>query len=122
MANDWKKLVHGETNGYHGGLSLKTVQDICLLLDVDRDGGNNWIQLADRLFHTDCLTTELAGKRITRPTKEILHIFFQRCIKDRKPDKEAVCELVRVLEELKLDAAVEIISDDASFPARIRLP
>ena len=110
MANALLEEVHGPMNGDFGGLTTRTLQELCELLDIERDGGNNWVQLAEKLTNIGHLQIEKARTTLKHPTKEVLKIYFAHCRTTKKSDDEAVDYLKMVFKSLHIDIAVQILS------------
>ena len=112
MANALAEKVHGSMNGDFGGLTTSALQELCELLDNERDGGTNWIQLAEKLTNMGHLRIEKARTTLKHPTKEVLKIYFAHCRETQKSDEEAVDYLTTVFQDLHIDEAVQILSNN----------
>ena len=105
--------THGAVDpSVYGGLSESIVWKLCDHLDQERDGGNNWKQVTERLTNLPCKSIEIAAEKGKFRTKDLLKLYFKTCKNSGKTNHQSVELLVYELTELKLERAVDILKND----------
>ena len=85
--------------GDYGGLTEEAVSNLCILLDTRKSVSR---LLTDYLSGTEYISATA--------TKEILKIYFAKCVQDDISNEEAVQYLKQVLSHLNIEEAVRIIN------------
>ena len=105
-------------SGNFGGLSKKAVKKLCTLLDTGEDHRSNWKGLAEHITRVGHGSIQLAHNRLSYPTKELLTVFFARCRKIGRPDREAAETLFEVFCEMPNGRAAQIVRKDLKLELR----
>ena len=114
VGQEFSRCVHGVDDivDYTGcyGLSEQQVMELCEHLDADREGANNWITLAE-WFTSKGYRFIRKAEHMQHPTRELLKVFFEVCRVRGIEGRDAVEYLIRVFTELRLENAVQILSN-----------